>query len=411
MIAHKTSKHRLYSLVEKMMHADPSYLDCPEATFQYLLEQPEFIDVPNYGTLVCRYNTLSALMTSRDFGRGEMYRLRTQEQRLSLVELMRKHWLLYKDQPDHTRLKRLTLKALNSYLDTELKSKVQEVSSRLIEKINFDRPFDFYKEYAYPLPLMIILDLLGLEGSFELFHQAAQKINRTFEPNCSTEVQIAGDLAVRELKQFLEARLANPSNIVTGSLMHRLYLAFTEEGKLESYDELLFTIMLLLIAGHETTSAFTSLALITLVKHPDAYNYAREHPDSIPQIGEEILRLEAPVQMARRVALKDTSLCGRSFKHGEMVTGIFAAANYDPNLFDNPTVIRLGRPHPHVSFGKGAHRCLGADLAAMEKEVVLDHIIRKFPKLTFAGPIVYKPTIVLRGVDALPVKYQGAINA
>ncbi|MCP5375105.1 MAG: cytochrome P450 [Rickettsiaceae bacterium] len=377
------------------------FLDNPYETFEKLRNISSLVKIDDQHWLTTTHHYAKSVLLNPMFGRGDMYKVPPAEEELSPVEVMRKNWMLYNDPPNHTKLKKFSLKVLESYLDNELINKVQDISDYLINSITHKEKFDLVDEYAYPLPLLVIAELLGVpKEDRNLFKHWSCEVNKTLEPCCSIEQKRNGDKIVLELYAYFES-LINKSNFPDNCILNKL-LYHNIDGESLTHEEIIYTAILILIAGHETTSSMTALGILTLTKFPNIYQNLKTTPDKIPLAVEELLRYEAPVQLARRVALQDTRLFDVSFNKNDMITVCFGAANYDPVVFNSPYDFQINRTNVHMSFGLGPHFCLGSKLARLEGKIVFKDLITKLPMLKRADELIdWKKSIVLRGLNSL----------
>ena len=200
----------------------------------------------------------------------------------------------------------------------------------------------------------------------------------------------------------IEKRRAAPSD----DLVAALVAARDEAGAL-SEAELLAFVVLLLLAGNETTTNLIGNGMLALLRHPDQFERLRHDPELIPAAIEEMLRFDPPVQMTVRMAEQDTAIGGTDVARNSMVFVLLAAANRDPRQFPNPERFDVGRtPNDHVAFGEGIHFCLGAPLARLEGVIAIGSVIERFPKLRLSDPeakLAYRGSLALRGLESLPL--------
>jgi cytochrome P450 len=183
-------------------------------------------------------------------------------------------------------------------------------------------------------------------------------------------------------------------------------IAAREKGDLLSEGELVAMCNLLLVAGHETTVNLIGGGVLALLRNPDQFERLRRQPELARTAVEELLRYSPPVQWTGRVAMAELEIAGRRIAPNQSVVGILAAANRDPEVFDDPDRLDVGRdPNPHVSFGRGIHFCLGAPLAKLEAQVALPMLLERFPDLRLTGEPEPRPTWNLRGLARLPVAF------
>jgi cytochrome P450 len=183
-------------------------------------------------------------------------------------------------------------------------------------------------------------------------------------------------------------------------------IAAEESHQRLSEDELLGTCQLLLVAGHETTTNLIAAGMLTLIRHPDAFEQLRSTPTLLPSAIEELLRFESPVQRVPRVALEDIDIGNTRIPRGQRVVVCLAAANRDPEVFEDANRLNLARaPNPHLAFGHGIHFCLGASLARLEAQIAFACVVRRLTDIQLARPPEWSPNKVIRGLRSLPIRY------
>jgi cytochrome P450 len=390
--------------IDKIIRAScPQHIENPYATFDALRVHGPMVRHSSGLWVAIGYRHVRKVMMSPSFGRADMYRVPPLEDQLSAVELMRKNWMLYCDQPKHTQIKQISADILKKQMNDNLLARISDISEFLMTEMLKKREFDIVEDYAYPLPLLVIAELLGVpKEDRDSFKSWSALINKTLEPCCSLEEKSNSDKIVTEIYSYFEQLIA--TGIRPRSMLEDLVNSQAVEGGL-SKDEVIYTAMLLLIAGHETTSSMTALGMLALLHNPEKYRQLRDNPHLIKNAVDELLRFDAPVQMARRIALEDTELYGQPILKGDMVMGVFAAANYDETQFSNPYGLNFERKNLHLSFGIGTHYCLGTALAKQEGRIVFEDLITKMPMLEFGERrVIRKENIMLRGLESLPVK-------
>lgn len=320
--------------------------------------------------------------------------------------------MLFRDPPDHTRLRGLVAKAFTPRRVDALVPRVEELAGELLDRMatSPDRTADVLPELAYPLPVRVIAELLGVPADAEpLLVRAAPALAAGLDPSpMRTPAAIeAADAATTEvvglLTELIAARRTSPGPDLLSGL-----IAAEEQGDRLSHDELVGTALLLLIAGHETTANLVGNGLLALLRHPSQLARLRDDPSVERSAIEELLRFDAPVQMTQRVTLADVEVAGAPIPAGRVVVLLTGAANHDRQVFEAPHRLDLGRsPNPHLAFGGGAHFCIGAPLARLEARVVLTGLVRRFPGLRLAGPPRWRPSFTIHGLRSLPVRWPG----
>jgi cytochrome P450 len=314
--------------------------------------------------------------------------------------------ILNLDPPDHTRIRKLVSKAFTVRRIEALRPRVQELVDEVLDRVAGTGPWDVVEELAFPLPFQVITELLGMpDGDRAAIRDWSHALTKTLDPIISEEDMRAAFEASDALTAYLDEvvpwKRANPADDVLTGLVQA-----EEDGDTLSANELRDQIVLLFIAGHETTVNLIGNGLQALLRHPDQRVRWRDDPSLDATAVDECLRYDAPVQLSRRIAMGDLQLGEHTVGKGTLVMTSLASANRDPAKW-GPTADQLdvGRPDAsqHVSFGSGIHFCLGAALARLEGQVAMGSVIRRFPDLELAGDPVPNGRITLRGLDSLPV--------
>lgn len=316
------------------------------------------------------------------------------------------NWMLVKDPPDHTRLRGLVSQAFTPRMVKELRQRIQSIAEQLVKAfdVNGSEPIDIIPGYAFALPVIVIAELLGVPASDrERFRGWSYLIARTLD-NCTEEELIAANAAVVEIRAYLREIVAKREQEPQPDLISGLIRARDEHGKLSEL-ELIDTCILLLVAGHETTVNLISNGLLLLSKHPEALAQLKADPALYPSAVEEVLRYEGSVQVTSRIVIEDLDIGARTLQKGDWVTVWLAAANRDPRHFTDPHRFDITRqPNRHVTFGGGAHFCLGAPLARLEGEIALQTFVEHYPEycLSNVNP-TWRRAVTFRSLQSLLV--------
>jgi cytochrome P450 len=318
--------------------------------------------------------------------------------------------MLDRDPPDHTRLRGLVSKAFTPRVVEGLRPHIRQIVDGLLDRVADAGGMDVIEDFAYPLPVIVICELLGVPvEDHERFKGWSLDIARGLD---SIMVPPDSDVPRRSIaarnalgdyfRALIAERRASPRNdLLTG------LIAAEEAGDTLSEQELLATCILLLIAGHETTVNLLGNGTLALLRHPDQLERLRANPDLIASAVEELLRYDGPVQRTARIPSADVTIGGRTIGKGEMVMPFIAAADRDPAQFPDPDRLDLGRTdNRHIAFGWGVHFCLGAPLARVEGQIAINALVTRFPKLAVATERPeYRESLTLRGLKALPVTF------
>jgi cytochrome P450 len=318
---------------------------------------------------------------------------------------------LFRDPPDHTRLRGLVSKAFTPRVIESLRDRTQVIVDELIDAALQSGEIDLVDAFAYPLPVRVICDLLGVPlDDQDRFKEWSHALARGLDPDflLSDEVIAARGVAVLQFAQYffelLAERRAHPGDDLLSGLVRA-----EDEGNVLTETELLSTCILLLVAGHETTVNLIAGGTLALLQHPDQLALLRDDPEMARSGVEELLRYVSPVQLTGRAMTEDFELGEVAFDAGDFVMLLIASGNHDAGTFEDPERLDLGRsPNNHLGFGFGVHHCLGAPLARMEAQVALSSLVRRAPDLALStGAVTYKTNVVLRGLETLPVRMHG----
>ena len=313
--------------------------------------------------------------------------------------------LLFMDPPDHTRIRNLVGKAFTPKRVQALRPRVESILDGLLEPLLDAGEGDVLSELAYPFPVTVICELLGVPvADRDLFRNRTRELAVILEWELGPEQLMgAASAAMAFASYFLplfEERRREPRDDLVSALV-----AAEEQGDVLSPAELLTTCILLFTAGHETTMNLIGNGLLALLRHPDQLARVRDDPAIVRNAVDELLRYDSPVQLTARTALVDAEVGGRTIPAGDQAVALLGAANRDPDVFEAPDRLDLGRTNAnhHVSFGAGHHFCLGAALARLEGEVAFPRLLDA-ADLELVGEPRWRPTATLRGLSALPVR-------
>ncbi|MFF3766291.1 cytochrome P450 [Streptomyces sp. NPDC001922] len=321
--------------------------------------------------------------------------------------------MLRANQPDHTRLRRLVGRGFTPRRVAALRTAVEGLTDGLLdtfaETAAREGSANFQELVGYPLPVAVVGELIGVPaGDHPRFRRLGSDASRLLEPVRTPEDWARADAAVVELRAYfeelLDRRRAEPREDLATVLLEE------QEGQERlSRRELVDTLLLVFVAGFETTTAMLGLATHALLAHPGQRALLAAEPDLAAQAVEEALRWDTPVQMTERIAGERTEIGGVTVPAGANVTTVLTAANRDPAQFTDPHRFDIRRTGSKVlSFSAGPHYCLGAALARLEGAVAVDRLFTRFPGLALAGPPVRRESFSLRVYEDLPLTTDGA---
>lgn len=415
------------------MFFDPAFKDRAYRVYADLRERAPVstATLPNGRTLwfVARYD--DALAVLRDYARfandpgaifteeqleGMYAQLLThltpeQVERVKEVDEAISRHLLGVDPPDHTRLRKLVSRSFTPKYVEELRPRVQQIADDLLDAVEArlaaegTRTFDLVDAFAYPLPLTVIAEMLGIpvamRDQFRDWSSAAVEFNpgELGDPDLNRRLF--------EFVEYMRSLIADKREHPGDDLVSAL-VQVEEEGDRLSEQELLAMIFLLIVAGHETTVKLIGNGTLALFEHPDQFARLKADPGLVRTLVEEALRYSGPVEHALpRFAREDVEVAGVTIPKGSEVVVLLASADRDPSQFPDPDRFDIGRePGRHLAFGMGIHACLGAPLARIEGQVAFRSLLARFPDIRLAEPrteLHWRPGGLLRGLDRLPV--------
>ncbi len=316
-------------------------------------------------------------------------------------------WMVFRDPPEHTRLRRLAAKVFNVRSIQALRPGVELLTQWLLDSIGERAEFDFIADFAGPLPALVIMDMLGapreelarlkrLSDEMALFIGSARDASEKYDRAAAATREMAAIF-----RELVTARRAAPQRDLLTDLV-----ALDDSGDRLSEDELVAMCILLLFAGHETTTHHLANGLRALLAFPPELEKLRANPGLAPAAVEELLRYDGPIGAQVRIVLEPHQLHGKTLRAGERVFILMNAANRDPRAYDEPDRVDLARDGvPHLSFGFGAHLCLGFPLARLEGQVALPAVLARWRRIEIADArLDWMDSMVLRGMKALPLR-------
>lgn len=318
--------------------------------------------------------------------------------------------MLFRDPPDHTRLRSLVNRAFTPRVIEGMRPQIQGVVDDLLDRVERQGRMDVIADLAYPLPVTVICDMLGVPvGDHEQIKEWSSDIIRSLDaiaiPSDPSIVE-RGRVGRRGIADYFRALLPERRRHPRGDLLSSL-LAVEEQGDRLTEGELLATCVLLFIAGHETTVNLIGNGLLALLRHPAELDRLRREPALIGSAVEELLRYDSPVQRTARITNAEVELGGKTIPPGAFVVTVIGAANRDPAHFPDPDRLDIARAdNRHIAFGFGIHFCLGAPLARVEGRLALGTLLRRLPRLRLAATALeWRESSTLRGLQALPVEF------
>ncbi|WP_405879070.1 cytochrome P450 [Streptomyces sp. NBC_01384] len=358
----------------------------------------------NPAWLVTRYEDVREALANPLLSVDKKHALPGSYQGLSLPPALDAN-LLNMEAPDHTRIRRLVVRAFTPRRVEQLRAPVRETADRLLDALGPHGSADLIAAYAAPLPITVICDLLGIPGEYRRDFRAWTDVLVAPDPARPAAAKEAVVAMLGFLTQLLVDKRKKPADDLLSDL-----IAVRDEGDRLTEDELMSLAFLILFAGYENTVQLIGNAILGLLTHPDQLAALRANPERFPNAVEEFARHEGPALLAiRRFPVEDVTIGAVTVPAGETVLLSLAAADRDPARFPDPERLDLDRDASgHLALGRGIHYCVGAPLARLETEIAVSALLDHFPDLALdADPaeLRWRPSLRARGLLALPVTY------
>jgi cytochrome P450 len=390
---------------------DPEFRADPYPFYDVLREHAPAFDTGFGLVVLTRYSDVSHALRSNDFSRdidknatpsddavAQRRRLRRSQGSKSILNL---------DPPDHTRLRRLVSKAFTPTAVDALRTGIEQQVDAALDRAADRGSMELVDELAFPVPFQVISDLLDIpQDRSEEMREWGQLLTAALEPTTTLETLDAAEGALAKMGTYLvdvvETRRHNLGTDVLSGL-----IVAEEEGDRLTTEELLSFVVLLYVAGHETTVNLIGNGMLALLRNPAELDRWRRDPSLDANAVDELLRYDGPVQHTVRVAMTPMSFGEGSqrvdIEPGSSVLTVLGAANHDPAVFDDPHTLRLNRTNAnrHLAFAAGIHYCLGASLARLEATVVLGRLIRRFDQIELVTEPTFRDRLTIRGVDRM----------
>ena len=338
---------------------------------------------------------------------GRIFAPKTPEFEWEIFNWLHADSILDSEPPKHTRLRSLVAKAFNRQKIEGMRPSVERITQNLLEaidkKVRSGESFDLIADYAEPLPVKIIADLLGFPESEEhLLRPWSQAIVKMYEVNPSLQYQNDAKKAGREFAEYVRG-LAEQRKKTPGQDLISELATVEENGEKLNMQELVATCVLLLNAGHEASVNAFGNGMVAVLERPEQAQLLREKPRELTDTAlEEFMRFDAPLHLFERTATADTQIGGVEIKQGQKIAALIGSANRDETVFNSAETMDVTRdPNPHIGFGAGIHFCLGAPLARLEMSVSLPALWEKYPGMQLSTKPVRRPTFVLRGYESV----------
>ncbi|MFK8026186.1 MAG: cytochrome P450 [Ilumatobacter sp.] len=405
---------------------DPAALQCPFPHYAQMREEQPVMHLESMGMyLVTRHDLVLQIIRdvetySSRFGGASMPL--PPDDRAKLDEVMAEGYpriptMLTADMPDHTRYRRLISKAFTPKVIAELEPKIREITTRLIDAFIDNGSMEFVEEFGVPLPVEVIAYALNVpDDRLADFKRWSDDSIAGIGTQISIEQRMEAERGVNEYQAYFAAELEKRKSEPQDDLLTNLLNARIDDDDPDITDkrpldmaEMLSMVQQLLVAGNETTTKLLTESMRLIAETPGEWEKLRADPARAPKMVEEALRLTTPTQGMFRISTKDHELEGVQIPKGARIVIVFASANRDTDLFEDPDSFCPERDNlrDHLAFGKGIHFCLGAALSRLEGKVALEELSRRIESFSLpeSNDYSYFPSFLLRGLTRLDVDF------
>ncbi len=401
------------TLDDPILHASQEFINDPYPTFErFRTEAPVYWSDKGKYWIISKYADVQSILRDLHYEKG----LQNSNALNPIVKMLppvkeaiksRSTWMLNQNPPDHTRLRSLVNRAFTPAMVNSMRDHIQEIADRLIDDVAQKGEMDIVQDFAFPLPVTVIAEMLGVPAEDRnIIKGYSKRLTDGLEPGFDIGRITRANQAVQEFEDYLrplvEARRKQGQNDLISALV-----ATEEQGDKLSMDELLGNCVLMLVAGHETTVNLIGNAVLALLKNPDQMALLKAQPELIVTAVNEFLRYESPVQTVRRMAAQELELHGQKIKEGDTLLLLLGSANRDPEHYQHADKLDITRQdNRHLAFGTGIHHCLGSSLAEVEGQIAVKTLIDRFPNLALKSTNVeFKFPFALRGPKELQVSF------
>ena len=391
---------------------DPGFRSDPYPTYDALRDNTPVLKTPVGLLVLSRHHDCVSLLhhpqTSTDQRNSALFQAFVQATGTDMFE-GREPSFLFLDPPDHTRLRGLVSHAFTPRRVRDLTVRVREIVDELIDTAVPTGAMEVIEEFAYLVPVRVICELLGVPAAdHEVFKDWSRELARGLDPEFMIPVETrerqmkASQLLMSYFEELIAQRTREPGDDMLSALIQA-----EQAGDTLSHGELLSTLSLLLIAGHETTVNLIGNGILQFSRHPDQYAKLCDDPSLARSAVEEVLRFDPPVQVTGRISMTELAFDGHVLGAGQQALCLIGAANRDPEEFgETAQAFDITRsPNNHVAFGAGIHFCLGAPLARLEAQIAFETFARRVGVFELADEPAYREHFVLRGLSRLPIRF------
>jgi cytochrome P450 len=388
---------------------DPAFRANPYPTYRALREHDSVHASPLGITVLTRYDDVVRMLRSPDVSRDVLLSatdFTDQEREQLAARRVRSQSMLNLDPPDHTRMRSLVNKAFTPSAIERLRPRIIALVNSALDRAAEVGRLNVVEDLAFPVPFQVISDLLDMPTArSDELRDWAQALTLSLEPTASeTDMGLAVE-AFDAMSDYLHDVIEHRRINIGTDVLSALIIA-EESGDRLSVDELIATVVLLYVAGHETTVNLIGNSVLALMDHPDERVAWRNSDGALDNnASDELLRYDGPVQQTIRVPKVDMTFDGGTVAAGSRVLTVLGAANRDPAVFQDPDRLWLQRPNAnrHMGFAGGIHYCLGSSLAKAEVQIAVGSIVRRFAEWELAEPPTWRDRLTIRGVDQLSI--------
>jgi cytochrome P450 len=401
---------------------DPAVVEQPFELYRVLREEAPVYRVPALGFfIVTRYDLLLEVL-------GDQTRFSSRSGPAvggnaspppEIVEIAKRGYppvdtLLSADPPEHTRYRSLCARAFSGRAVARIETSIREVAKQLAQRVRQAREMNVPPEFGVPLPLTVIADQLGVpREDMALFKKWSDDSVAPLGGMISKERALQCAQSIVDLQHYFAAKIEERRKQARDDILSDLVDARIDDVEPLDVPEMLSMLQQFLVAGNETTANLIASAVMLLIQHPDQLALVRKDPSWIPNLVEEALRLESPVQTLFRMAKCDTEVGGVALPKGARIAVSYAAANRDPSVFPDPDRFDVTRKNAreHLAFGRGEHFCIGASLARKEAQIAFETLLDSTRNWRFSpgkNDFRHVPSFILRGLEKLWIQYEAA---
>jgi len=393
----------------------PALHENPYPAYQELRDQdPVYWDEPTQAWVITRFDDVALALKDPRFSSnrtGSASGQITQEPYRFMLDIMADK-MSEKDEPDHMRLRSLVNKAFGRVALQRWQPIIRERALGLLDPFRVTGRCEFVEEYAIPLPMMTILQVVGIPTDDKKKVKSwcddfANIALNYFLPLPETQLESARD-SIDAFREYLVEQVNQLESNPQDNLLNALLLAEHEGSKL-SMDELLANAFVLLTAGNETTTCLLANGVATLIEYPEQLQRLRDQPELIPKAIEELMRFDSPVQYLSRIAIEDVPMESKVIRKGDLVLAVIASANRDESRFNDPNQFIIERTdHQHMAFGHGRHYCPGSQLSRMEAVTTFELILEHWADFKLSGidfkDLSHRENFNIRCLKKLPLE-------